>query len=141
MLTLQSVGLNLLDMIRKKPSFPKTKEIHEIIASIRVAASHAESNCRNKLELLEAEQYGIAAPNNSVAVLFGYNSAIASARKARFHHEEGLACEKAGFYCKRTKDNEKAFMYFNQARECYEKWGSTVKVEFIQKELSKFNVT
>eukprot|EP00984_Skeletonema_dohrnii_P022431 scaffold11567_cov83-Skeletonema_dohrnii-CCMP3373.AAC.2 len=30
---------------------------------------------------------------------------------------------------------EKALEYLNQARECYEKWGSDVKVAFIQKEL------
>jgi len=106
---------------------------------MRAAASHAESNFRNKLELLEAEQYGIDYPCNSLAVLYAYNTAIASARKSKFVHEEGLACEKAAFYCKRMKDNEKALVYFNRARECYEKWGSTVRVEFIQKELCKLN--
>eukprot|EP00577_Skeletonema_sp_RCC1716_P030972 CAMPEP_0113427094 /NCGR_PEP_ID=MMETSP0013_2-20120614/31106_1 /TAXON_ID=2843 ORGANISM="Skeletonema costatum, Strain 1716" /NCGR_SAMPLE_ID=MMETSP0013_2 /ASSEMBLY_ACC=CAM_ASM_000158 /LENGTH=36 /DNA_ID=CAMNT_0000315473 /DNA_START=1 /DNA_END=111 /DNA_ORIENTATION=+ /assembly_acc=CAM_ASM_000158 len=30
---------------------------------------------------------------------------------------------------------EKALEYLNQARECYEKWGSDVKVALIQKEL------
>ena len=34
-------------------------------------------------------------------------------------------------------DNEKAAAYFNQARECYEKWGSSVKVDFVQRELYK----
>jgi len=129
----------LLDMIKKKANFSKTVEVDEIIVSMKVAASHAESNFRNKLELLEAEQYGITSLQNSVTALYAYDMAIASARKSKFIHEEGLACEKAAFYCKRMKDNEKALVYFNRARECYEKWGSTVRVEFIQKELCKLN--
>ena len=128
-------------MIKKKPSFPKTLEIHEIIASMKVAATNAESNFRNKLDLLEAEHYGISSLQNGVTALHAYDNAIASARKSKFVHEEGLACEKAGFYCQMNGDNENARAYFNRARDCYEKWGSTVKIEFIQKELSKLNIT
>ena len=127
-------------MIKQKANFSKTEEVDEIIVSMKVAASHAESNFRNKLELLEAEQYGITPLQNSVTALYAYDTAIASARKSKFIHEEGLACEKAGFYCKKMEDDEKAFTYFNRARECYEKWGSTVRVEYIQKELCKLNV-
>eukprot|EP00985_Skeletonema_marinoi_P014352 scaffold7266_cov121-Skeletonema_marinoi.AAC.14 len=127
-------GLNSIDKIRKQANYNKMKEVNEIIAAMKVAASHAESNFRNKLELLEAEQYGITGRRD--LALHTYDTAIASAQKANFIHEQGLACEKAGFYCKRMKYNEKSLSYFNQARECYEKWGSTVKVEFIQKELS-----
>ena len=126
-------------MIKKKANFSKTEEVDEIIVSMKVAASHAESNFRNKLELLEAEQYGITSLQNSVTALYAYDTAIASARKSKFVHEEGLACEKAGFYCQKNGDIGNARTYFNRARECYEKWGSTVKIEFIQKELSKLN--
>ena len=124
-------------MIKKQANYSKSKEVDEIIASMKVVASQSESNFRNKLELLEAEQYGVTSRNDRAAAFHAYNTAIASAQKAKFIHEQGLACEKAGFYCKRMKDNEKSLMYFNQARECYEKWGSTVKVEFIQKEVNK----
>ena len=134
-----TAGLYLLDVIKKKMSYSKSVEVDEIIASMKVAASHAETNFRNKLELLEAEKYVITPRRNNVVALQAYDTAIASAQKAGFLHEQGLACEKAGLYCKSTKDNDKALTYFNQALECYEKWGSSVKVEFIRKELSQLS--
>ena len=64
-----------------------------------------------------------------------YNDSIEAAKKSGFIHEQGLACEKAAFYFMRIKKEEKAVEYFKQARECYESWGSVMKVDFIQKEL------
>ena len=132
-------GLNLLDAIKKKKNYSKSVEVDEIIASMKIAASHAETNFRNKLELLEAEKFGITALHlhKSDVVFQAYDKSILSAQKAGFLHEQGLACEKAGLYCKRMKDNENALAYFNQALVCYEKWGSSVKVEFIRKELGQ----
>ena len=127
-------------MIKKKANTTNTNKVDKIIESMQVAASHAESNFRNKLELLEAEQYGLTASHNIFHALHAYDRSIASAQKVGYIHEQGLACEKAGFYCKRMNDNKKALTYFNQALECYEKWGSFVKVEFIRKELGKFSV-
>jgi hypothetical protein len=124
-------------MLKKKTIFSKIEEVGEIIGSMKVAASHADSNFRHKLELLEAEQYGITACHNRAVAARAYDTAITSARNAKFIHEQGLACEKAGFYYKRMKDAEKSLKYFNQARECYEEWGSTMKVEFIQRELDR----
>ena len=37
----------------------KSDQVDEIIESMKIAASHASPNFRNKLELLEAEQYGV----------------------------------------------------------------------------------
>lgn len=131
-------GLALLDILKKKFSYYKEGEVKKIIESMRVAASHAGFNFRNKLELLEAEQYVLAVHKRSVASR-AYDTAITSARNAKLIHEQGLACEKAGFYYKRMKDSEKSLKYFNQARECYEEWGSTVKVDFIRRELDRFD--
>ena len=128
-------ALNLLDMRKKKANLLQTRVVEGIIASMKVAASHAEINFKNKLELLEAERYGLTAYHDSAAALRAYDTAIASARKAGFILEQGLACEKAGFYSKRVKDNERSLTYFNQALECYKKWGSSMKADFIRKEL------
>ena len=137
-----TAGLNLLDAIKKKKNYSKSVEVDEIIASMKIAASHAETNFRNKLELLEAEKFGITALHlhKSDVVFQAYDKSILSAQKAGFLHEQGLACEKAGLYCKRMKDKENALAYFNQALDCYEKWGSSVKVEFIRKELGKLHL-
>ena len=128
-------ALNLLDMRKKKSNLLQTRVVEGIIASMKVAASHAESNFKNKLELLEAERYGLTAYHDSAVALRAYDTAISSAQKAGFIHEQGLACEKAGFYSKRVKDNERSLGYFNQALECYKKWGSSMKADFIRKEL------
>ena len=129
-----NVGLHLLDVIRKSKRYSRMPEADKIISAMRLAAFYADSNFTNKLELLVAEKYGIL---NKAEALTSYNAAIESARKNKFIHEQGLACEKAGFHCKSMNDNEKASAYFTQARECYEKWGSSMKVEFVQRELHK----
>ena len=129
-----NVGLHLFDVVRKTKRYSRMVEADKVISAMRVAASHVDSNFTNKLELLLAERFGIL---NEAEALTSYNAAIESARKNKFIHEQGLACEKAGFYCKSMNDNEKASAYFTQARECYEEWGSSMKVEFVQRELHK----
>ena len=64
-----------------------------------------------------------------------YIASIEAAKNSGFIHEQGLACEKAALYFMKVKEEEKAFQYFQQARECYEEWGSDVKVNYIQKKL------
>ena len=123
-------------MLKKKMNITKSEEVDEIIASMKIAASHAGPNFKNKLELLEAEQYGV--DNYPGKAMASYSAAIESARKNNYIHEQGLACEKAGFYCKRMRYTEKSLEYFKKARKCYEEWGSAMKVDFIQRELDKF---
>lgn len=87
----------------------------------------------NKLHLLEAEQQSQRQNHRKSVEL--YDASIESAKKSGFIHEQGLACEKAALYFMKVKEEEKALQYFQQARECYESWGSDVKVDFIQREL------
>ena len=126
-------------MLKKKANFTKSSEVDDIIASIRTAALHSDSNFRNKLDLLEAEQFGLSVNHNQVVAFHAYDTAIASAVKAEFIHEQGLACEKAGFYSKRVRNTEKSLFYYKQARECYQKWGSSVKVLSVQRELDNLS--
>ena len=111
------------------------EEVRVIIAEMKVAAYHSEANHGHMLRLLEAEWSGVKEAHDGSAVAASYEAAIAAARNAKFIHAEGLACEKAGFYHKRMKDAQSAMKNFKQARECYEKWGSNVKVAFVQQEL------
>ena len=105
---------------------------------MRDAAAISEWNFLNKLTLLEAELYSFEKKNDRA--LASYDASIASARNSGFTHEQGLACEKAGFHCKKAKDKGRALNYFQQARECYEDWGSSVKVDVIKKELDCLNI-
>jgi hypothetical protein len=137
--TRQFAGLNSLDLAKWIKGRPKNKNAAlEGIAALRHAASNSDWNYTGKLRLLEAEH--AAAEWNSFEdtrqVLATYNASIASAKHSRFIHEQGLACEKAGFYCKKAGDVKNALIYFNQARQCYSEWGSSVKVDFIQNELN-----
>ena len=130
-------GLSLLDMTKKKLNYVKYKEVEEIIESLQVAVEHADSNIRNKLELLQAELHGCGARHSKAVTL--YNAAIASAKESKFIHEQGLACERAGLYYKKMGFARDAFVHFQQAHACYKEWGSSVKVGAIQRELDGFN--
>ena len=118
----------------------KNKErLRKAIAAMKDAAANSEWNFMNKLRLLEAEQQSITQRHFLAIDL--YDASIQSAKKSGFIHEQGLACEKAGLYFKnKDSNNEKALEYFKQARECYEEWGSSMKVDFIQNELNNVNV-
>jgi len=130
-------GLNTLDMLKKNMNASRRKEVEEIIAFMKITGMHSDSNYKNKLELLDAELHGLSARHREAVAL--YDAAIASAKTAKFINEQGLACEKAGFYYKGKLDARNAFVYFQQAHACYEEWGSRVKVEVIQRELDHFS--
>lgn len=96
---------------------------------------NSDWNYKNKLFLLEAELQSL---NGSYcAAMSLYDASIVSARNSGFIHEQGLACEKAGFHFK-AHDAYSAFEYFKQALACYEEWGSSTKVAAIQAELNTF---
>jgi hypothetical protein len=105
---------------------------------MKEAAANSDWNFTNKLCLLEAEQQSLS--YNHCQAIASYDASITSARKSGFIHEQGLACEKAGFYHKRNGAVCKAAEYFKQARECYEEWGSSMKVDFIQGELNNVQI-
>ena len=109
------------------------KVIMKSIEGIRAAAAESKWNYQNKLHLLEAELYSSQWRNDEAKI--AYNAAIESARASNFNHEQGLACELAGFHYKRSKEFEIALSFFTQAKECYVKWGSQTKVDFITKEI------
>ena len=134
-------GLNALDNLKKREHSIKSKEALKIaFEAMRAASANSDKNFANKLRVLEAEQKSLSTRHRHNAISM-YNASISSAKKSGFIHEQGLACERAGFHCMREKDNAKALEYFKQARDCYEEWGSSMKVEFIQKELDRFSTT
>jgi DNA-binding SARP family transcriptional activator len=117
----------------KKHSVKSKDTVRAAIAAMKLAAAHSDWNFTNKLRLLEAEQQSTCKIHRKSIKM--YDASIESAKRSGFIHEQGLACEKAGFYFKRENEKEKALEYFTKARECYEEWGSIMKVDSIQKEL------
>ena len=138
-LLLHLSGLNALDNLKKRIHSTKSKEALRIaLEAMRAAAANSNENFANKLRVLEAEQHSVYMNEKNNAIPM-YNASIASAKKSGFIHEQALACERAGFHCVREKKIEKALEYFEQARECYEKWGSGIKEESMKKEIDSLN--
>jgi hypothetical protein len=140
-------GLNSLDMVEKnvKCSINKDAAIEGINAVRYSAAKYPDWT--SKLYLLEAEQHAIIDESQfenrlqSISYCISYyDASIACAKISKFIHEEGLACEKAGFYCKKKRDVRNALMYFHQARHCYSEWGSSMKADFIQNEINNLSL-
>lgn len=131
-------GLNALDISRKNKHVNRTNEVIRVaIATMKSAAANSDWNFTNKLRLLEAEKQSLQEQHWQAIDL--YDASITSAKRSGFIHEQGLACEKAGLYFMRAQNKEKALEYFQQAGECYQEWGSSMKVAFIQKELDSIN--
>ena len=132
-------GLNSIDKLRIKKSSKCEEVVRNSIAAMRFAAAYSDWNYTNKLCLLEAEQQSLC--NEHLNAMNLYDASIASAKRSGFIHEQGLAFEKAGFYYKRGGALLNALEYFKQARACYEEWGSSMRVNMIQKEIDGLSAT
>jgi len=86
-----------------------------------------------QVHLLEAEQFSFQNRNNEAQA--SYAAAIDTARSSGFIHEQGLACELAGFHFKKSFDLRSAWIFFNQAKQCYIEWGSQMKVNSVSHQL------
>ncbi len=84
--------------------------------------------------LLEAEQFSLENQNDKAQA--SYAASINSARLSGFIHEQGLACELAGYHYKKNGNSSIACSFFDQAKQCYEVWGSQMKVDCVTRELS-----
>lgn len=107
------------------------------VATLKSATELSKWNFQNKVELLQAEIYHREDKLDKSKE--AYYAAIASAKKSKFIHEEGLACEKAACHFKKIGDTSEALKLFSQARDCYANWGSEVKVNDIDKQILQLN--
>ena len=131
-------GLNALDLLRKNKHVDRSSQVARLaIAALRCAAVNSDSTFTNKLRLLEAEQQSLGQSHSKAIGM--YDASITCAKRSGLIHEQGLACEKAGFYFKRVGKDRQALEYFQQARDCYQEWGSSMKVAVVQKELDGLN--
>jgi hypothetical protein len=87
-----------------------------------------------QLLLLQAEQFSFQSKNS--AANMAYAAAINSAHSSGFIHEQGLACELAGYHYNRICDFSTARSYFDQAKQCYTEWGCQLKVENVTRRAS-----
>jgi len=122
-------------MMLKRKGISKLRQIaKDALVALRAAAKDSKWNYGNKVYLLEAELSSHEGRNEDAKSF--YAAAILASRSSRFKHEEGLACELAGFHYKKIGDLHRAWGFFNKAKQCYAEWGSDVKVNFITRQLS-----
>ncbi|KAL3817372.1 hypothetical protein ACHAXA_005007 [Cyclostephanos tholiformis] len=113
------------------------KTISNAVNILKAAASHSSWNFQNKVHLLEAEMFSLQ--NKISEACTSYVAAISSASSSGFIHEQGLACELAGFHYKRVNDFRSALTYFDRAKQCYTEWGSQLKVDSITLQLESLS--
>jgi hypothetical protein len=90
-----------------------------------------------QVHLLEAEQFSFQ--NRNSEAQSSYAAAINSARSSGFIHEQGLACELAGYHFKKVYDLRSAWISFDQAKQCYVDWGSQMKVDSVSQQLTSLS--
>ena len=125
----------LLVQVRRRSK----KAYHDGVKALQSARAFSSWNYSNKIQLLAAEYNSIE--GNIEDAKSAYACAISLSCSSKFIHEQGLAAECAAFHCKRIGESEDAIRYFNQAKECYMKWGSQMKVHYIDQQLETINGT
>jgi len=126
-------GLNCFQMLKKQNTSKLRLIPQDAINALKTFNSNSQWNFRNKVHLLEAELFSFRGKHEEAKA--SYAAAISSAQCSRFIHEQGLACELAGFHYKKMGDHEGARGLFSQARQCYSEWGSQTKMDSIAREL------
>jgi len=128
-------GLSLVGMFRRKNKNSLIRRVKKSLTIVKDAAKNSQWNFENKVFLLRAELASISGKNDEAVEM--YEKAIEGAKRSKFIHEEGLACELAGFHHSRSGDKVNAMRNFYHARMCYGEWGSQMKVEFINKQIKE----
>ncbi|EJK66661.1 hypothetical protein THAOC_12399, partial [Thalassiosira oceanica] len=106
------------------------------IATMKEKEAKCAHNFRNKRLLLKAEKLSRAGEVEEADI--AYLSAIEAACKARFVHEQGLACElAAAHYSRNGGEDGLRRDLLQQALECYKNWGCKPRVEYIAKMIAE----
>mmetsp|Transcript_7945 Transcript_7945/g.17919 ORF Transcript_7945/g.17919 Transcript_7945/m.17919 type:complete len:1329 (+) Transcript_7945:91-4077(+) len=132
-------GLNSFQVLKRQNTSKLRLIPKNAIAALKTATSHSRWNFRNKVHLLEAENFSFQGNNEEAKA--SYAAAITSARCSRFVHEQGLACELAGHHYKKIGNHRSAWSFYDQAKQCYAEWGSQMKVDGITRQLESFRIT
>jgi len=114
--------------------FVKVRNLYkDAINALRTAKKLSPWNFSNKVFLLEAEMYSFERKGPEARL--SYAAAITSSRSSGYVHEQGLACELAGLHYEKLGEEQTALDFFHQAKECYVRWGSQMKVESVSQQM------
>ncbi|KAL3809613.1 hypothetical protein ACHAXA_011792 [Cyclostephanos tholiformis] len=130
-------GLNSFQLRRIRPKTKQRAIMRRSIQVLKTAATYSHRNFQNKVELLEAEEFSDDGKHDEA--MASYVAAINSAQSNGFIHEQGLACELAGYHCKNVGDRDAAWSFFNQAKRYYTEWGSELKINSVALQLESLS--
>lgn len=123
-------GLAALAMARKEERHKWNNIINETIERMKIWTTSCQWNCQHKFELMSAECAYLDGDIHAATEMYG--SAVATAAKHRFVHEEALALERAGIFHLENGNDVTAAELFQRAHSCYLKWGACSKAMHIQ---------
>ncbi|MCP4136285.1 MAG: AAA family ATPase [bacterium] len=127
--------LAVFDDSSKREQKKILKRVKRSLKKLRKWAHHGPMNYLHKYYLVKAELSRVLKRYNRAADY--YDRAADLAGEQGFLYEEGLANELAGsFYYKRGR-MKTARVYLQDARYCYERWGSPVLAEQLDKAYSQ----
>ncbi|HRG77656.1 MAG TPA: adenylate/guanylate cyclase domain-containing protein, partial [Leptospiraceae bacterium] len=103
---------------------------------MKMWAENAPMNFQHKYNLVQAELSCLTKKFWKSAQY--YEIAIKKSNQSNFLSETALAYELAGIYYSSQKFSEIATQYLTKAKDAYQKWGATAKVDQIQKKYSSY---
>uniref|UniRef100_A0A7S4JZ20 Orc1-like AAA ATPase domain-containing protein n=1 Tax=Odontella aurita TaxID=265563 RepID=A0A7S4JZ20_9STRA len=125
-------GLTSLAMERKERCGRWMNTIHRTMNQMRGWTSSSPWNFQHKMELMIAECAFLGGDMSAAAE--AYDSAIATAAKHRFIHEQGLALERAGIFYLESCDHAAASDRFMKAYDCYIQWEAFSKAAHLKEQ-------
>ncbi|MEM9541013.1 MAG: AAA family ATPase [Cyanobacteria bacterium P01_E01_bin.42] len=120
--------IRLADLRRNQKN--TLKEIEENQKKIEKWAKSAPMNHLHKFYLVEAEYYRVL--GKKTKAMDFYDRAIALAKENKYIQEESLANELAAKFYLHWGKEKIANLYVKEAHYCYQRWGATAKVKYLE---------
>ncbi|HKJ66275.1 MAG TPA: response regulator, partial [Desulfopila sp.] len=110
------------------------KELEQSIEQFRLWNEHCPENQHHKFLFASAELLRIDGSYSQA--LFSYDRAIEMARHNGFTQWEGIASERASLLCRQMHNDNLTQVYWQQAYNCFRRFGATSKVRRMEMEYS-----
>ena len=132
------MGLVALHMSRTSPqeSGRWNSIAKSSISQMKTWMRNCEWNYSHKYQLLIAEQ--LYANGETVAAAKAFDDAISLAESHSFTHDAAMACERASMLYQEFGKQDKAAEYLQRARDAYESWGASRKVQDVDERMMQF---
>ncbi|GAA0178875.1 AAA family ATPase [Clostridium sediminicola] len=128
--------LALYDSVSNNEKEQILLKISENQAKLKFWSKYAPMNFIHKYYLVEAELLRIK--GETYKALEYYNKSILLAKENDYINEEALANELAAKFCLQNNHPKYAKLHFEEAYECYDKWGAEAKLKYLMKNYKEY---